>query len=80
MNKDDLVNAQAEMLVYFKAFDESFSSTVVSRSSYISDEFVYGGKFVPMYHPNENRSTTILEIDKLDEFEKVTLPQQVVEV
>lgn len=77
LDKEDLVSAQAEMLVYFKAFDESFSSTVISRSSYISDEFIYGARFVPMYHPNRDRSTTVLEIDKLDDYNEVILPEPV---
>jgi inward rectifier potassium channel len=30
LNKEDLINAQAEMLVFVRAFDDSFSNTVVS--------------------------------------------------
>jgi inward rectifier potassium channel len=74
LNIDDLNLAQAELMVFVKAFDESFSNTVVSRTSYLADEFVFGGKFVLMYNPNEQRNQTLLDITKLDEYEKVDLP------
>jgi inward rectifier potassium channel len=71
---EDLKAANAELLIVLKAFDESFSNTVVTRASYVAAEFVVGGKFKLMYHPSEDRSTTILDISKLDEFEVVSLP------
>jgi inward rectifier potassium channel len=71
---EDLKAANAELLIVLKAFDESFSNTVVTRASYVAAEFVIGGKFKLMYHPSEDRSTTILDISKLDEFEVVSLP------
>jgi inward rectifier potassium channel len=71
----ELVETQAEMLVFVKAFDESFSSTVVSRTSYTAHEFVYGGKFSLMFHPNQQRTTTHLHINKLDLYESVSLPE-----
>lgn len=75
LTKEDLRNAQAELLVFVKAFDESFSTIVVSRTSYIADEFVFGAKFKPMYNPSHNRDKTYLHVDKLDHYEKVPLPQ-----
>lgn len=75
LNKEDLINAQAELLVFVKAFDESFSNTVVSRTSYLAEEFIYGGKFVLMYNPNEEKNQTYLHIDKLDLYEHVQLPE-----
>jgi inward rectifier potassium channel len=80
LNKKDLVDAQAELLVFVKAFDESFSTTVVSRTSYTAEEFVYGGKFILMYKPNEERNKTDLHIDKLDLYEAVSLPEFTKEV
>lgn len=74
LNKEDLMLAQAELMVFVKAFDESFSNTVVSRTSYQAEEFVYGARFVLMYHPNEESNKTLIDIDKLDQYEKVALP------
>jgi inward rectifier potassium channel len=73
--REDIKNAMAEVLIFVQGFDESFSNTVVSRSSYTYEEFVYGAKFLPMFHPNEDNSGTILHLDKLDNYEAVELPE-----
>jgi inward rectifier potassium channel len=67
-SKEDMANAQAELLIFVQGFDESFSNTVVSRASYNYEEFVYGAKFDPMYHPNTDNSSTVLHIDRLDDY------------
>ncbi len=74
--KEDMVNAEVELLIFVQGFDESFSNTVISKSSYTYDEFVFGAKFIPMYHPNEKNDSTILHLDKLDLFAPAELPQQ----
>ena len=74
--KEDIENADVELLVFVQGFDESFSNTVISKASYLHKEFVYGAKFVPMYHPNETNDGTILELDKLDHFAPADLPFQ----
>lgn len=65
---EDFANTSAELLVFFKAFDDMFSNTVMSRTSYTLKELVIGAKFVPMYHRNKENNTTILELDKLNSF------------
>lgn len=72
--RDDLANAGAEMLVFVQGFDESFSNTVISRTSYTYQEFVYGAKFLPMYHPSDDGMRTVLHLDQLDAYEQVSLP------
>jgi inward rectifier potassium channel len=74
--KKEIDEAQTELLVFVQGFDESFSNTVVSRSSYTYEEFVYGAKFKGMYHPNETNTGTILHLDKLDAYEEAELPRQ----
>lgn len=73
-SKKDIADAQTEILVFVQGFDESFSNTVVSRTSYSYKEFVYGAKFFPMFHPDATNTTTILHIDKLDEYTEAELP------
>lgn len=75
MNLQELKEARAEVIVFLKAFDEGFANTVVARTSYTADEIIEGGKFKPMYGPSANRDTTLLHIDKLNEYEKVKLPE-----
>ena len=76
LTKEDIKNAELELLVFLQGFDESFSNTVISRSSYSYADIVYGAKFVPMYHPNEDNTSTILHLDKLDEYVPAELPVQ----
>lgn len=74
LTKKDIDEAETELLIFVQGFDESFSNTVVSRSSYTYEEFVYGAKFVGMYHPNESGNGTVLHLDKLDEYTEAELP------
>lgn len=74
LTKEEIENGKVEIFVFVQGFDESFSNTVVSRTSYTYEEFVYGAKFLPMYHPNENNTGTILHLNKLNDFEKAELP------
>ncbi len=69
----DFQNAKGEIIVYVKAFDEMFSSTVSIRSSYTFEEIIYGAKFQLMYHHNHQNSTTILELDKLNSYDRMIL-------
>jgi inward rectifier potassium channel len=69
----DFKNNIGEVIVIIKAFDDMFSNTVVKRSSYIFSEIVYGAKFVPMFTRDEFDSKTILQIDKLNTFDRVKL-------
>jgi len=74
MKKEEIESANPELLIFIHGFDESFANTVVSRSSYISGAFVYGAKFVPMLHPDEQNEFTVLELDLLHSYTKADLP------
>lgn len=74
LTKEDIANGKAEILIFVQGFDESFANTVISRNSYTFEEFVYGAKFLPMYHADEQNQSTILHLDKLDDFEVIDLP------
>jgi inward rectifier potassium channel len=73
-SKEDMTRSGAELLIFVQGFDESFSNTVVSRASYSFEEFVYGARFAPMFHPNADNTSTILHIDKLDDYIEAELP------
>jgi len=64
----DFANVNGEILVYIKAFDDMFSSTVVEQSSYTLREVVAGAKFLPMYHRNSTGNKTILDLEKINSF------------
>ena len=76
LTKEDIDNSKAEILVFIQGFDESFSNTVISRSSYTYEEFVYGAKFLPMYNPNQDNTATVLHLHKLNDYEPMELPSK----
>lgn len=65
----DIADADVEIVVYLKAFDEHFSSTVIARTSYTYDEIVFNAKFERMYYDTE--SGTVLEVDKLNSYQRL---------
>ncbi|MBV8326970.1 ion channel [Chryseobacterium sp.] len=73
-SEEDFKTTDIELIVQVRAFDEVFSNTVVQRSSYVTGEIVYGAKFVPMYYPDKNNLTTVLDLDKINEYQKQDLP------
>lgn len=73
--EEDLKNIKLEMLPFIRAFDEVFCNTVMARYSYISREIVWGAKFKMMFHPDSEKSKTVLDLSKLNDFEPVSLPE-----
>ena len=65
---EDFKNAEGEILVFVKAFDDMFSAIVAASTSYIFEELLYGKKFEMMYHDNEDDTKTILDLDKLNSY------------
>lgn len=71
---EDLKRVNAEFIVYVKAYDEGFANTVVARTSYSSDEIIEGARFKPMYYASESHNATVLDLNKLNDVERVSLP------
>jgi inward rectifier potassium channel len=70
---EDLESADMEILVQVAGFNPVFSNMVMQRTSYTYKELIWGAKFKPMYHESPAGNTTILELNKLNHFEKVNL-------
>lgn len=75
LTKEDIAATDIEIMVFLKGFDEVFSNNVVSRTSYISSEIVWGAKFNMIYHPSDNKEKTVIDIDKLNDFNMVPIPE-----
>jgi len=71
--ESDFQDTVGELIVFIKVFDDMFSTSVVKRASYTFDEVVYGARFLPMFSRDGYQRKTLLHIDKLHAFEKVTL-------
>ena len=69
--EEDFKSADGEIILYVRAFDDLFSATVTTSTSYTFDEIVYGAKFVLMYAENEDDTKTILYLDRLNTFAPV---------
>jgi inward rectifier potassium channel len=67
---DDLEKAQASFSVLLKAFDDTFSQTVHSRTSYQYSDMVWGAKFIQMFD-RDNDGRIVLDMSKISEFELV---------
>ena len=75
-SKEDFENTRGEIMIFIKAFDDMFSNTVVARSSYTFKEIVYGARFIPMYHRNEEANKTILDLEKLNSFTEADIAER----
>ncbi len=73
---EDYRKIKGEVIVYLRAFDDTFSNNVIARASYTFDEIVYGQKFVPMYNRDNTNQTTVLHVEKLNEYAKAIMPNE----
>ena len=71
LTQHDLFERDIEFIIVIKAFDESFSQTVYSRSSYKASELKWGERFI--YLLNKEGNTVSVDVSKIDETEKVVL-------
>ena len=67
----DFVECDAEFLILLNGFDETFSQTVHTRSSYKAAEVVWGARFVSMFNPTDDEGVLSVDIRKLHDIEQV---------
>ena len=72
MSKEELSGREAEFLVLLNGFDETFSQTVHTRSSYTGEEIVCGAKFRNMFTAADDDGEVAVDIRKLHEFDIVS--------
>lgn len=68
---EDMVAADVEIYVLIRGFDDVYSNFVQQRTSYTYHEIKFNRKFVPMYRESDDGKTTILELQKLNEYLEV---------
>ncbi len=73
LTQQDLEDIDAEFILLFKAFDETYAQTVHSRLSYTYAELVWGAKFDVMFHRSDNKMGTVLDMDKIGMYKEVPL-------
>lgn len=70
---EDLKTTDAEVYVLVRGFDDIFSNTVLQRTSYRFDEITFNAKFERMYYENEDDTTTIVEVNKLHNYNMIEI-------
>jgi inward rectifier potassium channel len=70
MTKEDLEKTEAGFAVLLRAFDDTFSQTVHSRTSYQHNEIVWGAKFKPVFNRAED-GRIVLDLSKISDHEIV---------
>ena len=64
LGADDLARLQAEVLILIKAYDDTFSQTVLSRYSYRHDEILWNKRFAPAFDV-DGAGDLVLELQKV---------------
>ena len=76
-SKEELIQKEAEVLIMIEAYDETYAQTVNVNRSYTANEFMWNVKFDPMYHYDEEESTTVLHLDQINNVSKELTIQKV---
>ena len=62
------------MLILLNGFEETFSQTVHTRSSYKSEEIVWGARFAGIFNPPGEDGVLSVDIRRLHEIERAEVP------
>lgn len=65
---DDFKNNEIEILVFVETYDEHFSNTVKTKTSYVVNDIIDNAKFIPMNRQTPDKQKTLLEINRINEF------------
>ncbi|MDI9320046.1 MAG: ion channel [Phycisphaerales bacterium] len=71
LNEDELMRTKFEVIVGVKAFDDHYSNIVQQRTSYTTNDLVFGAKFLPAFHRSPDGSHTVLNLHQLNKMERV---------
>jgi inward rectifier potassium channel len=70
---EDLKKTEASFSVLLKAFDDTFSQTINSRTAYTHQDIIWGAKFKPAFDRDED-GRIVLDLSKISEFAQSDLP------
>ena len=69
---EDMKNADAELYILLRGFDDVYNNYVQQRTSYTFNEILFNRKFVPMFRESDDGMRTILELHKLNMHKEVS--------
>jgi inward rectifier potassium channel len=67
LTAEDMERLQAEIMILIKAYDDTFSQTVLSRYSYRHDEFVWSKRFAPAFDV-DTEGDLVLDLEKVGQY------------
>jgi len=70
MTREDLIEAEAGFAILLRAFDDTFSQTVHSRTAYQAHEIVWGARFKPVFDRDEE-GRIVLDLSRISDHEAV---------
>ena len=70
--KEDFEEKQVELIIMFKAFDDTYVRQVYDRMSYTADEIDWGMKFSPIYD-DAKKGKIFIDMEKLSKTEPAQL-------
>ena len=70
--RDDLEQAQAEILVLLTGVDETYEQTVHARTSYRADEIIWNAKFRPVFRGESPSQLLSVDVSRLNDVEKLS--------
>jgi inward rectifier potassium channel len=73
LEEEDLRQANLEVMITIKAFDDHYSNTVQQRTSYTGKDLIFGARFLPTYERSSDGTQTILYLNQLNRLERVAL-------
>jgi inward rectifier potassium channel len=65
-SSEEIRRLQPEVMILIKAYDDTFSQTVLTRHSYTFPEFVFGARFAPAFHVDP-AGKIVIDLPKLHE-------------
>jgi inward rectifier potassium channel len=74
LSQEELLARNAEFLILLTGFDETFSQTVHTRSSYKAAEVVWGATFESMFKPPTAAGVVRIDVGRLHSYRRVPLP------
>jgi inward rectifier potassium channel len=73
---EDFRDSDSEFIILIKAFDDTYSQTVHTRSSYRYDEVTWGARFLPMFEEANNDKNVRLNLNHISSCERAELPSE----
>jgi inward rectifier potassium channel len=71
VTEEELRASDAEFLIYLTAYDETFSQTVHARSSYRSEEVVFGARFTNIVDLDADDRTVRVDVRQLSAIQRL---------